>query len=224
MPKTSYPSNIVINVTEQHFERAVPGDPCHCTIGEATHDALNAIMPSLGLESVDAASISVNPATVNDEPCVGVTFIGVSTEGQDVNVQFLLEQASAFKVAYTTDNRQTGYMKRSARKHPYALRASKIRMRKRRERPEYKPDAAEFDPKAHVRQIATDSAQKSSSVKEAQTRALEKLESNPNRTYKVTPALRKLAKERAASSFANKGSRAGRIAPVKVYRNRRFHG
>src|SRR5690348_6023757 len=123
---------ITLNVTDEHFKRAVPGDVCHCTIGEAVHDALGDIMPTLGLTDVDPNTISVNPAEADGEPCVGVSMIG-TRDGNKSFVRFLLRETAAFKVAYTTDNRSTGVMRRRAEIKPYVLKASNVSVRTSRE-------------------------------------------------------------------------------------------
>jgi len=219
-----YP-DLVIQVTEDHFKRAVPGDQCHCTIGEAVHDALGSIMPVLGLTDVNPATIKVNPAEVGGEPCVGVSFVG-SRDGRTAYIRFLLREAAAFKVAYTTDNRVTGVMKRTAHKQPYVLRASELSVRTSREGRTTVGGRSVFTPEGHIKQLATYGAERSESAEDTVKYVLDKLAAKKDEgslPYSVSPALRKLAKQAAEDSFKAKGTQTNRKPPVHVYRNRRFH-
>jgi hypothetical protein len=221
-------TEVILTITEDHFARAVPGDPCHCTIGEATHDALAQIITNLSLRDVDPSTIAVHPANVGGEPCVGVGFVGTDKGGREVTVQFLLEEAAAFKVAYTTDNRATRGMKRTASRHPYVLRASRLKVRKRSA--SLRPDVLSnpsVTPEGYVKGQANSNAQAHDALEDAQTAILLQLEKKSKEGslgFRLTPALKKFAVERTAASFERKGTRP-RVtqAPVKVYKNRRFH-
>jgi hypothetical protein len=227
MTRTKNPE-VLLTVTEDHFTRAVPGDPCHCTIGEATKDSLNRIIPALNLKEVDASTINVHPADVDGEPAVSVGFVATDNNDDEVTVRFLLEQAAAFKVAYTTDNKATGGMRRTARRNPYILAASQFKVRKR--------DAGvrtstvkngNVDPEKHIISYASGKAHVSATAEETATRTLEGLETkqkNGTLPYKLTAKLRKVAAEKAVASFENKGTKPRPTHGVKVYSNKRFYG
>lgn len=219
---------VFLTVTEDHFKRAVPGDPCHCTIGEATKDALDRIIPALELKDVDAATISVHPADIDGEPAVSVGFVATDKRDQEVTVRFLLEDASAFKVAYVTDHRAKAGMQRSAAKRPYALRTSEFKIRKRdaRTRPDT-PTNVTVTPERHIQATATNMAHRADSAQEAGDRTVGLLTRKAKAgdlPYPLTPQLRKLARTRAAASFEAVGSQPRNGLKVKVYKNRRFYG
>jgi hypothetical protein len=218
---------ITLTVTEDHFKRAVPGDQCHCTIGESVHDALNTIIPALGLSSVDASTIAVNPAEAGGEPCVGVSFVGTSSEGEEVHARFLLQETAAFKVAYTTDNRSTAQMRRSAARSPYVLHASELRVRKSRVGATVNGGRPRFTPKGHIKALAGYAVREEASPEAAVDRVMVKLdEKKAAKTlpYKLTQSLRQFAEKATQESWEAKGTQTPRMPSVKVYRNRRFHG
>lgn len=219
---------VFLTVTEDHFARAVPGDPCHCTIGEATKDALDRIIPALELKDVDAATISVHPADIGGEPAVSVGFVATDKRDQEVTVRFLLEEASAFKVAYVTDNRGKKNMQRAAARKPYALRASVFQIRKRdaRTRPDLASNVTVI-PERHIQATATSAAHYSKTAEAAADRTVGLLTRKAKAgelPYALTPQLRKLARQRAAASFEARGSQPRATSPVKVYKNKRFYG
>lgn len=222
MPR--YP-DIIITVTDDHFKRAVPGDQCHCTLGEAVHDALAQIMPALGLESVDPATIKVNPAEVGGDPCVGVSMTG-TRDGNKSYVRFLLREAGAFKVAYTTDNRMTSVMRRRASHDPYVLRASEVSVRTSREGRTAVGGRGVFTPEGHIKQFATYAAMKSETEEDAVKYVQDKLaakKADKTLPYTLSPQLKKLAEQAAKDSFQAKGTQTNRKPPIHIYRNRRFH-
>jgi hypothetical protein len=216
---------ITLTVTGDHFERAVPGDQCHCTIGEAVHDALADIMPALGLDEVNPATISVNPAEVAGEPCVGVSFVG-QRDGRRAYIRFLLRDTAAFKVAYTTDNRATGVMRRRAQGQPYSLKATDISVRTSRAGSTTVGGRGVFTPEGHIKQLATYGAMKSETaedtVKYVQDKLAEKKAAG-SLSYTLSPHLKKFAEQAAKDSFQAKGTQTNRKPPIHVYRNRRFH-
>lgn len=215
---------ITLTVTEDHFKRAVPGDQCHCTIGEAVADALVDIIPALELESVDANTITINPADANGAPCVGVNFKAVR-EGNPTNVRFLLESAAAFKVAYTTDNRSTSQMRRRASENPYQLKVSELKLRKERTGMVL-AGRSKFTPQGHIKALASYAVRSADSKDEAMNRVAEKLEakrSSKTLPYTLTAKLRKFAETAVADSWEAKGSLTPRSAPIKVHRNKRFY-
>jgi hypothetical protein len=219
---------VILTVTEDHFARAVPGDPCHCTIGEATKDALDKLIPALELKDVDASTISVHPADKDGEPVVSVGFLATDNTGTEVSIRFLLEQTAAFKVAYVTDNRAAAGMRRAARKNPYALRTSEFKIRKRdaRTRPDTMTNVT-VTPERHIAGLASNIAQRAGSAAEASVRTVEKLESKSKEgvlPYKLTPALKKQARAAAALSFDHRGSKPRAAKNIKVYKNKRFYG
>lgn len=217
--------DILIKVTDEHFKRAVPGDQCHCTIGEAVHDGLAVIMPALALESVDAETIKVNPAEVNGEPCVGVSFTGTK-DGHKSYVRFLLRETAAFKVAYTTDNRTTGIMRRRAERNPYTLKATELSVRTSREGKTTVGGRGAFTPEGHIKQYATIAASRSETPEDAVKYVMGKLnakKADKTLPYTLSPHLKKLAEQAARDSFQAKGTQTNRKPPIHVYRNRRFH-
>lgn len=214
-------------VTAEHFSRAVPGDQCHCTLGEATRDNLGAIARSLGLASADPTTIRVFPAEVDGEPCAGVTFTGTTIDGEEVKVRYLLEDAAAFKIANVTDNGATAGMRRQAARRPYQLRASMLRVRALQggaQRPAHKDTAR---PEVSMRTRATNAAQDSGTQEQAREVFLRRLadsEAQGRLPFEVTPELREYGLERVRESFAAKGSREGRpVAPVRLHGKRRFY-
>lgn len=216
---------ITITVTDDHFNRAVPGDQCHCTLGEAVHDGLANIIPALGLTDVDPSTIKVNPAEIGGDPCVGVSFTGTK-DGRKSYVRFLLREAGAFKVAYTTDNRTTGVMRRRAARDPYVLKATEISVRTSREGRTTVGGRGVFTPEGHIKQLSTYGAMKSETaedtVKYVQDKLAEK-KADGSLSYKLSPHLKKFAEQAAKDSFQAKGTQTNRKPPIHVYRNRRFH-
>lgn len=219
--------DVTLTVTDDHFNRAVAGDPCHCTIGEATHDALKDFIPALNLKDVDAATIQVHPATIDGEPVVSVGFVATDSRDEEVTVRFLLEQTAAFKVAYVTDNRATAGMRRAARTKPYAFAATEVKIRKRDRR--IRPDVAgnpTLTPEKHVAGRATNMAQRSATADEAVARTLESLEGAAKAKelpYKLTAQLKRHAAKRAVASFEARGTKPRTSTPVKVYTKKRFY-
>lgn len=215
-------NDFVIPISDDHFNRAVVGDQCHCTIGEGVHDSMGTIIGALELKSVDANTIRVNPAFANGEECVGVSFAGTDADDREVIVQFLLEQSAAFKIAMTTDNRATAGMRKTAAKEPYVLKATDTRVRAKQKQPGVVGNKT-FTPESHIKKMASKAAHDASSLEEAKDILQTRLET-AERPYRLTPGLKKLAEERAEISFAAKGSRPGRKAPVRVFHNKRFFG
>ena len=218
---------VFLTVTDDHFARAVPGDPCHCTIGEATKDALDKIIPALELKAVDAATIQVHPAEIEGEPVVSVGFLAIDKEETEVSVRFLLEQTSAFKVAYVTDNRATGQMRRNARKNPYVLSTSefKIRKRDRATRPDT-PGNSTVTPQRHIAGLASNVAHRAATAEETVTKTVEKLEAKSKAKelpYKLTPSLKKFAAQQAVTAFDHVGTKPRPNKQIKVYSNKRFY-
>src|SRR6202000_1402648 len=168
---------VTLTVSDDHFKRAVPGDPCHCTIGEATRDALDKLIPALDLQDVDASTISVHPADKDGTPVVSVGFVATDQNDDEVTVRFLLEDTAAFKVAYVTDNRAKASMQRRARRNPYQLSTSefKIRKRDRATRPDT-PGNPTVTPQRHIVSVASTIAHRASSAEETAQRTVEKLE------------------------------------------------
>jgi len=217
--------SIELEVTEDHFDRAIPGDQCKCTLGQSIHDALNVIMPELGLTDVDPNTISVNPAEAGGEPCVGVSMVGTK-DGNKSYVRFLLREAAAFKVAYTTDNRTTAVMKRKAARAPYVLHATDVSVRTSREGKTTVGGRGVFTPEGHIKQLATYGAMRSETAQETVTYVKDKLaakKADNTLPYKLTPHLKKVAEQAAQDSFQAKGTQTNRQPPIHVYRNRRFH-
>lgn len=216
---------IVLTVTDDHFKRAVPGDQCHCTIGEAVHDGLATIMPALGLSEVSAETIKVNPAEIDGEPCVGVSFVGTK-DGNKSYVRFLLRETAAFKVAYTTDNRVTGIMRRKAERKPYTLHATELSVRTSRQGKTAVGGRGAFTPEGHIKQIATYGAMKSETPEDTVKYVMDKLnakKADKSLPYTLSPHLKKVAEQAARDSFQAKGTQTNRKPPIHVYRNRRFH-
>lgn len=225
MPR--YPE-VTLLVTEENFENAVPGDMCHCTIGQSVHDALPQIMEACGLATVDGTSISVNPADANGAPCVGVSFKGERADGGEVSVRFLLEDAAAFKVAYTTDNKSTAQMRRRAAKTPYVLRASELKFRRSRvgQTANGGRDIQRFTPEGHIKALATYATRAFDTPEEALAQVEAKVaakKADKSLPYKLTPKLKRFMAEAVSDSYQAKGAYTPRQAPIKIHKNRRFY-
>lgn len=219
---------VSLTVTDDHFNRAVAGDPCHCTIGEATHDALGDLIPALNLKDVDAATISVHPADIDGEPAVSVGFIATDKEDTEVTVRFLLQDTAAFKVAYVTDNRAKSAMQRRAARKPYSLSATefKIRKRDRDSRPDT-PGNVTVTPERHIVGVAANVARRASSAEETAALLVENLTAKSKAgtlPYKLTASLKRYAAGQAASAFGNIGTKPRSAKHVKVYTRKRFYG
>jgi hypothetical protein len=212
-------------VTGEHFAKAVPGDQCHCTLGEATRDVLGSVVRLLGLASADPTTIRVFPAEADDEPCVGVAFQGTTIDGEQVRVGYLLQDATAFKIANVTDNRAASSMRRRAAVQPYELAASGLTVRSVQGagRASYHDTAR---PEVNVKTRAGNAVQDSGTVEGALAvfnRRLDTAAAQGKLPFELTPQLRELGEDRVRSSFAAKGTRPGRRAPVRLYRNKRFY-
>lgn len=219
---------VSLTITDDHFNRAVAGDPCHCTIGEATHDALGDLIPALNLKDVDAATISVHPADVDGEPAVSVGFVATDQEDTEVTVRFLLQDTAAFKVAYVTDNRGKKSMQRAAARKPYVLATSEFKIRKRdaRSRPDT-PGNVTVVPERHIAGLASNVAHRSSSAEETATRTVDLLTrkaKDGTLPYRLTASLKRYAAGQAATSFGNKGTKPRAAKNIKVYTSKRFYG
>lgn len=231
MPRRNSAPEIVFEVTEDHFERAVPGDQCHCTIGQAVHDALPTILSEMDFESVDANTISVNPADVNGEPAVGVSMRGKRSDGEEVNFRFVLQDSAAFKVAYTTDNRATGQMRKRAARTPYVLKATEVKVRKTRMAANGKvaPGTGgrpKFTPEGHIKALASYAVQDSSSETVALERVRQKLADKvaaKSLPYKLTAQLKRFAEDAVASSWENKGTKPHTTQRIRIRHNQRFY-
>lgn len=224
--KTRLQPEVTLNVTEDHFLRAVPGDQCHCTIGQAVHDQLPDIIDGLNLKSVDANTISVNPAEDGDDLGVGVSMTGTDQNDNEVYVRFLLMSPRAFKVAFATDNRETGAMRRTVRKNPYALEATRFNTRLKQIPSQGRPDHAELkvtDPAAHLKVTASSSAQHAASADEAADIVTRRLtNAKAELPYRLTPKRLATAQDMARQSYDRRGTAPRRNAPVKVHRGQRF--
>jgi hypothetical protein len=223
MPRKTLNPEVILSLTDEHFDRGIAGSECYCTIGQSVHDELGNIIVKLDLKSVDPTSIRVNPATSEGEPCVGVGFIAVDKKDREVNVQFLLEQRVAFKAAFMTDHHESDVMRRAARRKPYTLRASKFRVHLREAtRKPGKPGNDNFTPEAHIKRRASQAVRDVSSADEAKESMLSYLESTENLPYEVTDELKEFAVKAAESAFAGKGTRPNRKPPVHIFKNQRF--
>lgn len=213
-------------VTGEHFERAIPGDACHCTIGESVHDNLGVYLHALDLESAEGTSVQVRPADVEGNPCVNVSFIATRPDGKEVNVQFLLQDNTAFKIAHLTDRHASASMKRNATRRPYSLLPSNVRIRVRQDNNgtprKDTTGSTKYDPRANIKSRASQAATASATVEDAKDLLLGRLE-RAELPYKVTPELKALALEQVEKSFASKGTRPDRKAPLRVYKNKRFY-
>jgi hypothetical protein len=129
-------------------------------------------------------------------------------------------------VAYTTDNRSTGVMRRRAEIKPYVLKASNVSVRTSREGKTVVGGRGQFTPEGHIKQIATYGAMRAENEQDAVKYVQDKLaekKAEGTLQYTLSPHLKKLAVQAAKDSYQAKGTQTNRKPPIHVYKNRRFH-
>ena len=153
---------------------------------------------------------------------------GVRDDGEDVNLRFVLEDAAAFKVAYTTDNHATGQMRRRAARQPYILKASEVKVTKSRvgKLAPASGGRPKFTPEGHIKALASYAVQDASTEELALERVKTKLADKTaakSLPYKLTPTLKKFAADAVKQSWEVKGTRPERTQKIRIRRNQRFY-